>query len=51
MSLEKYGECRLGKDLEGDYRRLFHVTFFFRATRGAKKNRDMRKLLASSVFV
>ena len=53
MSLEKYDECSLGKDSEGDYRRLFHVTFFFffRTTRGAKNNRDMRKLLATSVFV
>ena len=47
-----YGECRLGKDLEGHYSRLFHVTFFFfRANRVAKKNRDMRKLLAPYVFV
>jgi len=28
MSLEKFDECRLGKDLEGDHRRLFLVTFF-----------------------
>jgi len=29
MSLKKYGECRRGKDLEGDYRRLFRVSFSF----------------------